>query len=259
MAEANKDALLEALKQLVVQAGDLARKLWGDFTLETKSDDTFVTNADKAVESFLREQLARLLPEAGFFGEEEGFTDRHARLLWAIDPIDGTSNYVFGIPLWGVSVALVEDGRLHSGIIYLPMLRELYWAQSGRGAYLNGRRIWAVDSEQFTAEDVICYASDAVTADLLHKMPGRPRCFGSAVVKLAWTAAGRVRGAISLGRLYDLAAGVLVCHEAGCFTRYLSGTEWRLEHLLTGAALREPVLTAPPKTMQALLRLLSVD
>lgn len=248
--------LIDELKNLVVEAGRLAQKLADDFTLETKSDDSFVTNADRAVESFLRERLARLLPDAGFFGEEEGFTNRHARLLWTIDPIDGTSNFVFGIPLWGVSVALVEDESLRLGVIFLPVLEELYWAEAGNGAYLNGRRIVAVDSEEFTSEDVICYASDAVTADLLSMMPGRPRCFGSAVVKLAWTAAGRVRGAISLGKLYDLAAGLLICREAGCQTRYLSGADWHLQHLLSGTALREPILTAPPKTMQAIFRLL---
>lgn len=248
--------LIDELKNLVVEAGRLAQKLADDFTLETKSDDSFVTNADRAVESFLRERLARLLPDAGFFGEEEGFTNRHARLLWTIDPIDGTSNFVFGIPLWGVSVALVEDESLRLGVIFLPMLDELYWAEAGNGAYLNGKRLVAVDSEEFTSEDVICYASDAVTADLLSMMPGRPRCFGSAVVKLAWTAAGRVRGAISLGKLYDLAAGLLICREAGCWTRYLSGEEWHLQHLLSGTALREPILTAPPKTMQAIFRLL---
>jgi myo-inositol-1(or 4)-monophosphatase len=256
MGYKNAEPLLEEVKRLVVEAGELARQLSEGFTIETKGDETFVTTADKAVESFLREQLARLLPESGFFGEEEGYTHRHAPLLWAIDPIDGTSNYVFGIPLWGVSVALVEDATLHTGVIYLPMLRELYWAQSGQGAYLNGKRIRAVDSEQFTSEEVICYASDAVTVDLLGRLPGKPRCFGSAVVKLAWTAAGRVRGAISLGRLYDLAAGELLCHEAGCETRYLSGAEWHLKHLMGGAALPEPILTAPPKTMQTLLRLL---
>lgn len=248
--------LIDDLKNLVVEAGQLARRLADDFTLETKSDDSFVTNADREVESYLREHLARLLPEAGFFGEEEGFTNRHARLLWTIDPIDGTSNFVFGIPLWGVSVALVEEGSLRLGVILLPVLDELYWAEAGQGAYLNGKRIEAVDSEEFTSEDVICYASDAVTADLLSIMPGRPRCFGSAVVKLAWTAAGRVRGAISLGKLYDLAAGLLLCREAGCQTRYLSGAEWHLQHLLGGMALREPILTAPPQTMQAIFRLL---
>lgn len=248
--------LLEEVKNLVVEAGKLARQLAGGFTLETKSDDTFVTNADRAVENYLREHLAHLLPEAGFFGEEEGFTNRHARLLWAIDPIDGTSNYVFGIPLWGVSVALVEDERIRLGVIFLPVLDELYWAEVGKGAYQNGKRITAIDSEEFTSEDVICYASDAVTADLLSMMPGRPRCFGSAVVKLAWTANGRVRASLSLGRLYDLAAGLLICHEAGCETRYLSGAEWHPQHLLSGVALHEPVLTAPPRTMRAILRLL---
>ncbi|MCS6830953.1 MAG: inositol monophosphatase [Armatimonadota bacterium] len=248
--------LIEEVKNCVVEAGKLAQQLADGFTLETKSDDSFVTNADRAVESYLREHLARLVPEAGFFGEEEGFTNQHARLLWAIDPIDGTSNYVFGIPLWGVSVALVKDERIQLGVIFLPVLSELYWAETGNGAYLNGKRITAVDSEQFTSEDIICYASDAVTAELLGKMPGRPRCFGSAVVKLAWTAAGRVRGALSLGRLYDLAAGLLLCREAGCETRYLSGAEWRPQHLLSGAALHEPVLTAPPLTMQAIFRLL---
>lgn len=248
--------LIEEVKNLVVEAGKLAQQLAGGFTLETKSDDSFVTNADRAVESYLREHLARLLPEAGFFGEEQGFTNRHAPLLWAIDPIDGTSNYVFGIPLWGVSVALVEDERIRLGVISLPVLNELYWAEAGEGAYLNGKRIVAVDSEEFTSEDVICYASDAVTAELLSMMPGRPRCFGSAVVKLVWTAAGRVRGSLSLGRLYDLAAGLLICHEAGCETRYLSGAEWQPRHLLSGIALPEPVLTAPPLTMRAILRLL---
>jgi myo-inositol-1(or 4)-monophosphatase len=248
--------LIDDLKKLVVEAGQLARRLADDFTLETKSDDSFVTSADRQVESYLREHLARLLPEAGFFGEEEGFTNRHARLLWAIDPIDGTSNFVFGIPLWGVSVALVEEETCWLGVIFLPVLDELYWAEAGGGAYLNGKRIMAVDSGEFTSEDVICYASDAVSADLLSMMPGRPRCFGSAVVKLAWTAAGRVRGAISLGKLYDLAAGLLLCREAGCETRYLSGAEWHLQHLLSGAALREPILTAPPETMRAIFNLL---
>lgn len=248
--------LLEEVKNLVIEAGKLAQHLADDFTLETKSDDSFVTNADRAVESFLRERLANLLPGAGFFGEEEGFTNRQARQLWAIDPIDGTSNYVFGIPLWGVSVALIEDENIRLGVISLPVLGEVYWAEKGAGAYLNGKPIRAVNSEEFTSEDVICYASDAVNADLLRIMPGRPRCFGSAVVKLAWTAAGRVRGAISLGRLYDLAAGLLICHEAGCQTRYLSGEEWHLGHLTGGLALREPVLTAPPRTLQAIFRLL---
>jgi len=248
--------LIDDLKKLVVEAGQLARRLADDFTLETKSDDSFVTSADRAVESYLRENLACLLPDAGFFGEEEGFTNHHSRRLWAIDPIDGTSNFVFGIPLWGVSVALVEEETCRLGVIFLPVLDELYWAEAGGGAYLNGKRIMAVDSGEFTSEDVICYASDAVSADLLSMMPGRPRCFGSAVVKLAWTAAGRVRGAISLGKLYDLAAGLLLCREAGCETRYLSGAEWHLQHLLSGAALREPILTAPPETMRAIFNLL---
>jgi myo-inositol-1(or 4)-monophosphatase len=248
--------LIDDLKKLVVEAGQLARRLADDFTLEIKSDDSFVTSADRAVESYLRENLACLLPDAGFFGEEEGFTNHHARRLWAIDPIDGTSNFVFGIPLWGVSVALVEEETCRLGVIFLPVLDELYWAEAGGGAYLNGKRIMAVDSGEFTSEDVICYASDAVSADLLSMMPGRPRCFGSAVVKLAWTAAGRVRGAISLGKLYDLAAGLLLCREAGCETRYLSGAEWHLQHLLSGAALREPILTAPPETMRAIFNLL---
>ncbi len=247
---------IEQVKNLVVEAGRLARRMAEDFTLETKADDSFVTTADRAVESYLREHLAHLLPEAGFFGEEEGFTNRHARLLWAIDPIDGTSNFVFGIPLWGVSVALIEDDHVRLGVIYLPMLEELYWAERGQGAYLSGTQIRAVDSPEFTSEDVICYASDAVTAEMLEIMPGKPRCFGSAVVKLAWTAAGRVRGAISLGRLYDLAAGLVICHEAGCVTRYLSGREWHLQHLTGGSALSEPVLTAPPMTMEAIFRLL---
>lgn len=249
--------LIEAVKQLVVEAGQLALRLEDQLALETKSDQSFVTTADRAVESYLREQLAALAPESGFFGEEEGFTNHHAHQLWAIDPIDGTSNYVFGIPLWGVSVALVEGGSLQLGVIYLPVLHELYWAVAGSGAYLNDKRIHAYDSELFGAEDVICYASDvATTTNLLYKLPGRPRCFGSAVVKLAWTAAGRVRGAISLGKLYDLAAGLLLCQEAGCQTRYLSGSPWTLEHLLGGNALSEPILTAPPHTLQMLLRLI---
>lgn len=249
--------LVDEVKHLVVEAGKLAQKLVHDLALETKSDDSFVTTADRAVESYLREHLAGLLSGAGFFGEEEGFTHRHARQIWVVDPIDGTSNYVFGIPLWGVSVALVEDAQLRLGVIYLPELDELYWAEAERGAYLNSRRIVAVDSPGFTSEDVICYASDAVTAELLSLMPGKPRCFGSAVVKLAWTAAGRVRAALSLGRLYDLASGLLICREAGCQTRYLSGEEWLPLHLLEGGSLYKPVLTAPPLTMQAIFRQLA--
>lgn len=104
-----------------------------------KSDRDFVTNVDLTIEREIRAYLAQTTPEIGFLGEEEGHTGT-GDTLWTLDPIDGTTNYVHGLPLYAISLALVHQGQALVGAIDAPALGLRYTAATGRGAYCNGAR-----------------------------------------------------------------------------------------------------------------------
>lgn len=247
--------VLEEMTALCREAGARARQMQAAIPIEVKGDRTLVTEADRSIERFLRAALAEIDPQAGFIGEEQGASGNRDR-VWVIDPIDGTSNYAYGLPIWGVTVARMVDGRVTEGVIEMPALQETYAAQAGMGATLNGATIYARDGDAFSREEPICLAGDCTTADAIDRSPSKVRVVGSAVAKLAWTAAGRFRGAVVIGKLWDLAAGWLICQESGAETRDLQGRLWTPDTLLDGSRVTPaaPLLTAAPRTMRALLQ-----
>src|SRR5579871_533796 len=123
--------LLPELESIIREAGDTALAAQAGISREIKPDGSIVTPADKAAERFIRERLSALLPSAGITGEELGASLEGEAGLWLIDPIDGTSNYAFGSPSWGVSIGLVRGEEPLLGAIYLPALHELYVAHAG--------------------------------------------------------------------------------------------------------------------------------
>ncbi len=246
--------ILEQMTALCREAGARARQMQSAIPIEVKGDLTLVTEADRSIERFLREALAEIDPNAGFIGEEQGACGSRQR-VWVIDPIDGTSNYAYGLPIWGVTVARMVDGRVTEGVIEMPAVGETYAAQDGAGATLNGLPIHARDGDSFSREEPICLAGDCTTGDMIDRSPSKVRVVGSAVAKLAWTAAGRFRGAVVIGKLWDLAAGWLICKEAGAETRDLHGRLWTPSVLMDGSRVTPaaPLLTAAPRTMRSLL------
>ena len=132
-----------------------------------------VTEADRAVESFLKSELAKAFPKDGFWGEETGGDPSQS--LWVADPIDGTSNFVAGLPLWGTSLAYVEDGEAKLGFLIFPVLGTIYEASKGGGAFRDGKQIYTSDNDRMDCARIIFGRSPALD-------PANPLKFASGVL-----------------------------------------------------------------------------
>jgi len=237
------------------EAGALAFSLKGS-PPELKSDDTLVTAADRAVELLLHQRLAQLAPTWSFLGEETGLTGDPSAPSWIIDPIDGTTNFARGIPLWCISIGAVYAGEPIFGALAVPELGEIYWAAQGQGAWKikNGqtRRLQVFDSLPLAQEDPIAGNTTVDRIINFADVPNRLRNFGSLAYHLVLLAQGGIVANVAhYHKLYDVAAGLCLCFEAGCEARYLNGEKWRA--VVSTQSEKTPMLCAPPQTLQFLL------
>jgi myo-inositol-1(or 4)-monophosphatase len=219
----------------------------------TKADNSPVTEADIAVDRFLRERLPQIVPDTAWLSEETVDTPERleSRLVWIVDPIDGTRAFIERLPHWVVSVALVEDGRPIAGVVLNPCSGEVYAAELGRGARLDGRRLRASDSVGLEGALVAgprrlldrLAASGIRQAPWVHALANR----------FARVAAGRLDAAIGGGNAHDwdIAAAHLILTEAGARFTGLEGEvpvynrpDPRHPALLAAGADRHPALLA---------------
>jgi len=236
-------ASLQEILQSAALTVDLAR---AQFKSELKTDGSLVTNADRAVEIHLREELSQLVPGAAIWGEEFGHEAPNQVGQWQIDPIDGTTNFAYGSPLWGISVSLFRNGRMDLGGIFLPDLGEMYLAAYGQGATLNGLPIPVVAPGAIRPEDPISVC-DHVTEEFGREWShGKPRCAGAFVIDGTFTTTGRYRALIGLReRLYDVGASLVLFGEVGLEICYADGSEFDLAPLLAGSRIERPWLATP--------------
>ncbi len=214
-------------------AGTLALSLRANLTREDKPDGSIVTNADREVELFLRNALSVLVPGSTFWGEEFGKDSAGTGGLWLIDPIDGTSNYFFGLPLWGVSVALLQGESLVLGAVALPELDEWYLSTLGGGATCNGVQLPKIRPGGIESNDLMGYCDSLQKAYPGQKIPGKMRCCGAFVLSGAWTVKGTLRGCIGYReKFYDMAGSVALANELDLDVRYASGEKMPLDDLL---------------------------
>lgn len=215
-----------AAVEIVKKSGEIIRSAHGKpHMIRHKGPIDLVTETDVAVENFLKEHLAPIVPEAAFLAEESAAELSIPETCWIIDPVDGTTNFAHDLPLTGTSAALRIKGEVTLGIVNAPLLGECYVAEKGRGAYLNGRPI-AVSgvrscSEALTATGfpyAIARQADAVLQRLrpvLRTCQGVRRC-GAASLDLAWVACGRFEAFYEEDlKPWDTAAGWLLVTEAG--------------------------------------------
>ena len=186
----------------------------------------FVTRADLAAEKIIREELMEARPTYGFLGEETGEVEgQDPTRRWIVDPLDGTTNFLHGLPHWAVSIALEHKGQIVAGVVYDPTKDELFFAEKGAGAWMNETRIRASVRHRI---DESIYATGipfatrpelpATLKDLAALMPACAgvRRFGSASLDLAYVAAGRFDGFWERNlRVWDMAAGIVIAKEAG--------------------------------------------
>lgn len=216
---------LEAARSIVRDAAALAlsmRPAPGGPSGTMKGRQDYLTEADGAVEALVSQRIQALFPEDGFQGEEEGVT-RQGQYRWVVDPIDGTSNFARGRDRWCVSLGLLEGDTPVAGIIDAPALGEIFTAQRGRGAFLNGKPIKAAPTQD-TAEAMIemgwsCRVPQPVFEEKISAIVGlgaMPRSGGSGALALADVACGRSDGYLEIViRLWDVAAALVLLEEAG--------------------------------------------
>jgi myo-inositol-1(or 4)-monophosphatase len=200
-----------------------------------KGPGDFVSQADLRAEQSIREDLAKARPGYAFLMEESGASGGdNWTWRWVVDPLDGTSNFLHGIPHWAISIGLerrLPDGstEIAAGCIYAPAADEMFWAEKGGGAFLNERRLRVSarrDMQQAMFATGIPFAvvprrrqlAFARTLATLMPQVAGIRRFGAAALDLAWVAAGRYEGFWELGlKPWDMAAGLLIVREAGGF------------------------------------------
>jgi myo-inositol-1(or 4)-monophosphatase len=241
---------IDHLIHLSQEAGRHAVSKLGGLVAEFKADASFVTEIDREVEAMLRDALAAAHPAAGFWGEETGVERADARDVWVVDPIDGTTNMVHGLPIWGVSIGLLRDARPQMGVFHLPPLGETYWAVAGEGAYCNGRRLTAATRTELTQEDCVSFSTECFGYLDFRRFPCKARNLGTAATHCVYTASGALCAFLTRDdKLYDLAAGFCIAAEAGCHAEYLDGEEVDLRPWLAGVVNTRTVVVATPSVL----------
>lgn len=203
--------------------------------VDYKNERDLVTEADRAVEQYLRAGIARRYPDHGVYGEEQGDDFRGGDVRWVIDPIDGTSSYVHGQPFFSVSIGIELRGETVAGVVYAPVLEEIFVATLGGGSTCNGRSI-QVSRRDKLISSMLSSGFACVRAGMKHNnipyftalMPKLRdlRRYGSAAIDLSYVACGRLEGFWELGlHLYDVCAGMLLVREAGGRVSDFSGSE----------------------------------
>ncbi|MBN3581691.1 inositol monophosphatase [Algoriphagus aestuarii] len=232
--------LLEQTQEIAKQVGSFIRKERQHFDVEKvehKGFNDLVSYVDKEAEKKIVAALSKILPEAGFITEEGTNTTKADRFNWVIDPLDGTTNFIHGIPVFAVSIALMEYNELVLGVVYEVNRHECFYAMKGGGAFCNDTPIKvspALDlSASLIATGFPYYNFElidkylAALKAMMQKTHGLRR-FGSAATDLCYVAAGRIEGFFEYNlNSYDVAAGALIVQEAGgTVTDFSGGTNF---------------------------------
>jgi len=233
--------------QSALKAGEVLKKGFGTaFKISNKEGkNNLVTEYDLLAEKIIIDNIRGKFPDHNFLAEESGHTESGSRgnVRWIIDPLDGTVNFAHGLPIFSVSIAAERDGEVFCGVVYHPMLDELFVAVKGQGATLNGNPISVsrnadIDSSflitgfPYNVNENPCNCIDLFVDIIKRGIPVRR--LGSAALDLAYIAAGRFDGfwEISLNP-WDVAAGILLVREAGGQVTQFNG----MEHELTSESM----------------------
>ena len=222
-------SLIPIANRAVDTAVEILRSADGPRQLTAKGERDYATDLDYEIEQRVRDHLAQATPDIGFLGEEEGSSGKGEDIVWALDPIDGTVNFVQGLPLYAVSLALVAGDQPVLGVVDLPALGHRYHAGEGLGAHRNGNRLPCPEPPPNLASAIVAIGDYAVGANAEAKnrdrlgVTGRlaasvlrVRMLGSAAIDLAWLAEGHLTASITLSNnTWDMAAGVVIARETG--------------------------------------------
>ena len=249
-------AELELVRNLAAEAATVARARAGRVKPVEKANLSFVTDLDRDLEQLIRRRLGERFPDDQITGEEYAAEGGSGPRRWSIDPIDGTGNLVHGLPLWAISIGLIDRGEPVLGVIAIPPLLEMYWAVKGQGAWRDGQRLLARDAATIHDQDNICMGTNVLRFVDSRSVPGRLRDLGTACCEQVFVAAGRLQACTFLGEApHDIAAGVVISSEAGCTFGTLAGERLSPAEMVRRTPISTPTFVAPPLRLEALMRL----
>ena len=246
-------ACRKAAKILIRDFGEVEK-----LQVSLKGPGDFVTVSDKRVEKILIDELQRARPNYSILSEEIGLIKKDEEFKWIIDPIDGTANFLHGVPHFGISIGLEHNKEIICGIIYDPIKNEMFFAEKGNGAYLNDQRIRVsarsklMDCIIFTGGPTFKSNDEDKKLSLkeyekFSSKVGTPlRKMGSASLDMAYVAAGRCDGFWQRNLNYwDIAAGIILVKEAGGFVTDFNGNDKYIENkniLVTNSKINEQMI-----------------
>ena len=246
-------ACRKAAKILIRDFGEVEK-----LQVSLKGPGDFVTVSDKKVEKILIDELQRARPNYSILSEEIGLIKKDEEFKWIIDPIDGTANFLHGIPHFGISIGLEHNKEIICGIIYDPIKNEMFFAEKGNGSYLNNQRM-RVSSRSKLMDCIIFTGGPAYKSndedkrlslkeyEKFSSKVGTPlRKMGSASLDMAYVAAGRCDGFWQRNLNYwDIAAGIILVKEAGGFVTDFNGNDKYIENkniLVTNSKINEQMI-----------------
>ena len=219
-------ACMKAARSLIRDFGEIE-----NLQVLEKGPGDFVSSADKRTEKILIEELQKAHPEYGIVTEETGIINKsNIKNRWIIDPIDGTMNFLNGVPQFAISVGYEENGEIICGVIFNPIMNEMFCAEKGNGAYLNNKRIRVSNKKNIKNAIVVTGGpkgaskiKDKIFSEYINvsKNVSNVRKFGSAALDMAYVACGRFDGYWQRELNYwDIAAGIIILKESGGFVDF---------------------------------------
>ena len=258
----NKSPELEIAIKAALEAGKILEKhLQTEISKGIKEDKSISVLADGESEDTIKKIISDAFPKHSILGEETGMTTNSEDHIWHIDPVDGTRNFAHGIPFFAISIALVYKEELQVGVVYNPATKSLFYAEKGKGAYLNDKRI-------FVSKDNVTHCLMTVTRgknpmdeklfrELMYYLPKNVvpsiRDLACCALDLSFVAMGAFEADIQLGlNSYDFAAGILLVLEAGGKITTLNGGPWKFpdSHFIVSNGIFHDVLVEAVKSQK---------
>ncbi|MCC6947764.1 MAG: inositol monophosphatase [Bradyrhizobiaceae bacterium] len=232
-----RSPIITVMEQAARKAGRTLVRDFGEvehLQVSLKGPANFVSAADRRAEETLHAELSRARPDFSFLMEERGaVSGKDASNAWVVDPLDGTTNFLHGIPLFAISIAHVKDGVPNAGLVFNPVTDELFVAERGKGAFLHNRRLRVAARRDLANCVVTCGIPHRGRGDLalfrkelavIQNQVAGLRRTGAAALDLAWVAAGRFDAFWERNlSSWDLAAGIVLVREAGGFATDIDG------------------------------------
>lgn len=236
-------------------AGTIALRYFRNVNPSIKDDKTYVTEADLAVQSYLKEKIIENYPDVGILSEEENYTKKplNGETYFVIDPIDGTAMFVSGLSIWGIAVGVIKSGIPTAGYFYLPATDDFYYTETNGPVYLNEIKTRLKPFDKTQRESLLLTVSRAHKRfDINPDFPGKVRCLGSTEAHICYVATGGADVALVSGSyIWDLAAGFAMLYRNGGTARYINGDEFFFsEELIMKHKLASPVLLGQDSSIQ---------